>query len=359
MPTLVVGLLVVLVGLYVILAGAAWMGVLWSRRALEATPPSNWPSVSVVVLPSTEFPEATMQALQECDYPPEQLDIVLMHSGSVGPALENEHGDLSVRFVSAEAHDRNECALEKGLDAARGEVVLTLPPHGTVSSSWIRAMVRHCTDDTAMVVGPTAVEHDNLFWPRLQALHHLWYQAFSGGLSQFGLPLGPSTQNRAVRPRSLSSEPDGRSAPKGTSAVFAPDPDAVARRAPVSSFIEYVRWQAHWLIRSVQFPARLVQGRAVGLWLLHAALLACSVVAVGLPSWREPTLLALVGKMGADVILTLPVAKLYGQRGLLRSIVPTELMLVLAIPIAGLWTLVNLNNGSEFDAPMEDLMRES
>jgi hypothetical protein len=82
-------------------------------------------------------------------------------------------------------------------------------------------------------------------------------------------------------------------------------------------------------------------------------------VAIGLPSWRQPTLLALVGKMGADVLLTLPAAKLYGQRDLLRSIVSTDLMLVLTIPIAGLWALVGPNTTSESDAPSESLMRES
>jgi hypothetical protein len=64
-------------------------------------------------------------------------------------------------------------------------------------------------------------------------------------------------------------------------------------------------------------------------------------VAIILPAWRQPTLLALVGKMGADVLLTLPAAKLYGQRDLLRSIVSTVLMQVVALPLAGLWALVD------------------
>lgn len=369
MPTLAVGLLVVLVGLYVVLAGAAWMGFLWSRRQLEPTPPSNWPSVSVLVPPSTKSLEATMQALQECDYPPERLDVVLVHAGSVEPSLGNEHEDRSVHPVSVEGQDRDDRARKKGVDAAQGEVVLMLPPGGTVSPHWIRALVRHCTADTPVVVGPTVVEHNDLFWPRLQALQHLGRQALAGGLSQLGLPPGPGTQNQAVRPDSLrpkrNDNPESPSlsvplsAAPEASATHIPDPDAVARQSPVSSFTEYVRWQAQWLARSFQFPDRIVQGQAVGLWLLHVVLLACSVMAIGLPSWRQPTLLALVGKMGVDVVLTLPAAKLYGQRGLLRSIVPTELMLVLAIPIAGLWALVGPNARSESDPPSEGLMRES
>jgi hypothetical protein len=350
MPTVVLGLLVVLVGLYVVLAGAAWMGFLRARRQPEPPPPSDWPSVSVVVSASMESPEAAMRALQDCSYPPERLDVVLLHTGSVEPSFGNAHGDLSVHPVSVDAQNRDERGFKKGVDVARGAVVLKLPPGGMKSTNWIRAMVRHCTADAPVVVGPTVVEHDDLFLPRLQALQHLNRQAFSGGLSQFGFPPGPVTQNRAIRPHSLSPEQNERYEPLSRallhtaladfSAGYIPDPDAVVRQSPVSSFTDYVRWQAQWLARSFHFPAWLVQGRAAGLWLLHTVLLACSVVAVGLPSWRQPTLLALVGKMGADVILTLPAAKLYGQRGLLRSIVATILMQVVTLPLAGLWLLV-------------------
>lgn len=349
MPTIVVGILVVLVGAYVVLAGTAWIGFLWSRRQLEPTPPSDWPSVSVVAAP-TGAPEDTIQALQACNYPPERLELLLLHSGFVDSSVGDEHGGMSVYPVSVEAQDRDEPGFEKGLEAAQGDVVLTLPPGGPVSSRWLQAMVQHCTADTPVVVGPTVIEHDDLFLPRLQALQHLGRQALAGGLSQFGFPLGPSTQNRAVRPHSLSSDQNDSSEPPpsalqntlaDSSAIYIPDPDAVARHSPVSSFTEYVRGQAQWLTRSFRFPAWLVQGRAVGLWLLHTVLLACSIVAVGLPSWRQPTLLALVGKMGTDVILTLPAAKLYGQRGLLRSIVATILMQVVALPLAGLWLLVD------------------
>jgi hypothetical protein len=40
--------------------------------------------------------------------------------------------------------------------------------------------------------------------------------------------------------------------------------------------------------------------------------------------------------MGADLLLTLPAARHFGQGRLLRSAVPTELLLLLAVPIAGL-----------------------
>jgi len=94
----------------------------------------------------------------------------------------------------------------------------------------------------------------------------------------------------------------------------------------------------------------LVRAQGIGLWLLHSVLLACALVAVAVPAWRQPTLLALVATMGANVVLALPAAKHYGQRGLLRSVVPTVLMLVLALPVAGLWA-VTLPSSSQDPEP--------
>jgi hypothetical protein len=125
-------------------------------------------------------------------------------------------------------------------------------------------------------------------------------------------------------------------------AAFNPDPEALVTRPPASSFGDLLRRQAEWFGQSARSSSRLVQAAAVGLWVLHAALLVCCVVALAQPAWRQPTLLALLGKMGADVVLVLPAATHYGQRGLLRSLVPAVLMGVLSIPLAGLQALTGL-----------------
>ena len=110
-------------------------------------------------------------------------------------------------------------------------------------------------------------------------------------------------------------------------------------RSAVNSFESFLERLAQELRRTAQSHSWLTWVQGVGLWLVHSVLFACALVAIAVPAWRQPTLLALVAKMGADVILTLPAAKHYGQRGLFRSLVPTELMLVLALPVAGLWAV--------------------
>ena len=296
MPTSVVALLLCLVGSYMLLAGAAALGFLLARRQSPPPAPSTWPSVTVHV-PETANPKRLRDDLHACDYPMDRVDILL-----------------------SPPHDAPEA---RNADAPRSEVALHLPPGAAVPSGWMRSMVRRARADGSAVVGPTIVEHEDRFLPRLEALQHLGRLVWVGGIAQAGLSPGPSTANRADGPGS---------APR---VAFNPDPEALLTRPPAPSFGDLIERQARWFRSSAQ-SSHLAQGTALGLWVLHTALLVCSVVAVAEPAWRQPTLLALLGKMGADVILILPAATHYGQRGLLRSLVPTVLMGMLSIPLAGL-----------------------
>lgn len=304
MPTLVTVALALIVGAYALLAGAAALGFLLTRRSPRPPAPSEWPPVTVLV-PDGENTERLRDALRACDYPADRLNI-----------------------VSASQHGRD--AVPPQSDDPRS-VALTLPAGAEVPPGWIQSMVRHARSDESAVTGPTVVEHDDLFLPRLEALQHLARLGWVGGLSHADLPSGPGTASRSV-----TSDADA-------SADFVPTPDALVERPPVASFGALVQRQAEWFRRAIQSPALLVQGQAAGLWILHTLLLVCAAGAVVLPAWRQPTLLALLGKMGADVLLILPAATTYGQRDLLRSIVPTALMMVVSIPFAGLWGLTDLS----------------
>jgi len=306
MPTVVVTVLLSLVGVYLLSAGTAALGFFLARRQDPPSVSSEWPSVRISS-PDPAGAARLRDKLQSSDLPTDRIEVL--------PNLPERKPD---------ARDAQE---------APGEVVLTHPPGADVSPEWVRSMVRLSQTEAAVVVGPTIVEHDDLFLPRLEALQHLGRLGWIGGFAQAGLPIGPGTANRADHTAARSADP-------GTPTAYNPDPDAAVTRSPAASFGDLIRRQATWFRRAMQSSSRFVQAQTAGLWLIHAVLLACGAVAVAVPAWRQPTLLALLGKMGADVLLFLPAATHYGQRQLLRSLVPTVLMLVVLIPLAGGWALV-------------------
>ncbi len=357
MPAPVLLLLILLVGIYVLLAGIAFVGFIMARRQEPPPDPPEWPSVSVVVPADGTPDDATIQQVQACDYPADRLEIIALTGGSPERSSLETGGGATVRCVSVS--DRNSglrasTLFSRGMEAADGKVVLSVPAKGTVSSGWIRSMVRHCTPETPVVVGPTIVEHEDLFLPRLQALSHLGRLVLAAGLSHVGLPSPIESSNRTARVDPSPPDSANDAATGHIRGAFPPtinpEAEAVVARPPVSSFEAFLRRLAQGFRRTLHSASWLVRGQGIGLWLLHSVLLACSLVAVSLPAWRQPTLLALVALMLTNVVLALPVAKHYGQRGLLRSVVPTVLMLVLALPLAGLWALVN-HAGDSTPAP--------
>lgn len=354
MPFSVLIALLVVVIPYVVLTGVASLGSMAARGQTPPATPSAWPTVTVLIPLHTDSPEASLQALQACTYPWDHVEILLVDSKGVGetsPGADSEETTFHrISSLGEQSQESIRNPVKKNTASAQGDVILTLPAGGDPPSSWLQSMVRQCTPVTPVVVGPTVVKHEDLFLPRLQALQHLGRLALVGAASRFNLPIDPGTANQALHTEGLDFELNALPRQMGSSSstsslasaseTYIPEPDAVVRISAVSSFSEYLRRQARWFRHSFRSPSWFVQGRAAGLWLVHTVLLACSAAAVALPAWRQPTLLALLGKMGANVILTVPAAKHYEQRGLLRSVVPSELMLVLTLPLAGIWALL-------------------
>jgi hypothetical protein len=303
--------------------------------------------------------------LEACDYPADRLDILVFSDEPRASHSSKEGTAPSVRTLplSETPSGPFPVPLERVLSTAEGEVLLNMPADGEVSSEWIRSMVRRCTAQTPVVVGPTVIEHEDLFLPRLQALSHLGRLALTAGLSHVGIPSPVEASNRAARvdpspPDSAKDAATGHARGVLPPAVN-PEADAVVARPPVSSFEALLRRLAQGFRRTLHSSSWLVRGQGIGLWLLHSVLLTCSVVAVAVPAWRQPTLLALVALMLTNVVLALPAAKHYGQRGLLRSIVPGELMLVLTVPIAGLCALMSRNSPPGSSATIEGVMSDA
>lgn len=347
MPTAVLVALILLVGSYALLmTGAAFRWALRPQQSLSTD--DELPTVSVVVLETPEPVEGFYERILACDYPTDRLEIVRVNVVSANDALRPPETEVPVRTVSANSSAPLAASVRAGLDAAQGTVAVATTTSCTVPSTWIRSMVRRCRPESPFVIGPTIPEHNDRVLPRLQALHHLGQIPLATGLGRVDFVGDRSTVNCAFRPDALDTASEASAQPPSQSPfrhpdlepVFQHEKDAAVRGPSVSSFRQYLRWLAR-AARKFSRASGLSHGVGLGVWLTHAVLLVCCCVAVALPAWRQPTLLALLGKMGADAVGTVPPVRHYQERGLTRSFVPSELLLVLAIPLAGLLALTD------------------
>jgi hypothetical protein len=219
-------------------------------------------------------------------------------------------------------------------DQASGDILVTLPPRATLSSEWLSTVAAHTGPNVRRLTTAVTYEHNDRFLPRLQALEQIGRTAASVGAKN---GLHSSTQ---AKPPSTDGSGTSDASPDLVSSTA--DPQAQIRRpAPATTLGTYVETSAQRFLNTFRQSGRTEKFATALYWLTHTALLVAGAVAVALPTWRQPVLLAFLAKMGADLVLAVPAARHFGQRELLRSIIPTELFLILAVPASGLlgaWT---------------------
>lgn len=352
---------------YALQVSAAALGFARVRRQNPPPTPETWPSVSVVVPARNEADgiEACLDHLRACDYPDDRYEIIVVDDYSTDgtaaqvkarqPAGHAPAAEQSVRLISMEdgaaprSGPHKPAAVARGVAAAEGEVILTTDADCRVPPGWIRSMVKRCTPNTPFVAGPVAYDHNDRFLPRLQALQLMGLVAYGAGTLGIGLPTFCNSANVAYRRDVIDARDD---TPNGAAqdelllqhvaystdrrVAFNPDPEACVTTDPAPSFSAYLEQQSRWAHMGLRYPFAVPRALVVGLWLTHTVLFLALAVALALPAWREPTLVALLGKMGVDALLAAPAARHFGQRRLLRSAVPTELLLLLAVPLVGL-----------------------
>lgn len=365
MPTSILALLIAVVAPYVLQMGTAAVGFLRVKTQAPPPVPADWPPVSVIVPARNEADEieACLASLQAVDYPADKIEIIVVDDFSTDGTAERVKALQPVGAGETEADpvrlveladrqsqngDHKPAAVAHGVDAATGDVILTTDADCSVSPTWVKSMVRRCTPDTPFVAGPVTYEHDELFLPRLQALELMGLIAYGAGTLTVGIPTFCNSANVAYRRDVLGNAqptPNGAASDElllqhvaydtDRAVTFNPDPEAAVTTTPTRSFVQYLQQQARWAHMGVRYPYALPKALVVGLWAAHAVLFLAAAVALAVPAWREPTLLLLLAKMGGDATVAVPSARHFGQHGLLRSAVPTELLLLFAVPLIG------------------------
>lgn len=349
MPDSVLLILIFSVSIYAAVIGIAAIRSVLARRQRNGVS-AELPSISVVVPDQTDLVDAVLNGTSEGAYPKDRVEIVSVSARPTATGSHFNSPDASIRHVPVDEPLSSVETVRTAVDEASGEVVLLPGTDSTVKPGWIDAMVSRCTPTTPVVAGPTIVEHEDLFLPRLEALQHLGVTGLTEGLVAAPPPRVRNGWNVALRSRALvdaleerespaSPKPDPVDSLVSREATFISDADAAIRCSPASTFDEYF-WRLVTTIRSALWTGS-AQRKLLGLilWVPHLVVLVCCVVAVVLPAWRQPALLGLLGKMGADGFLLTPSARHYGERTLLRSFVPSELLLILVVPFAGLFAL--------------------
>ena len=262
-----------------------WLGLLMlvlagviARPAPRRVWPASWPSVSVIVPAHDEERSlpATLASLSAQRYRG-PLEIVVVDDRSTdGTAAVVERftaSDPRIRLVRVVAPGRRLSpkvhAVDHGIRASDGEIILTTDADCTFDTGWVETMVSYFAPDVAMVTGyvhSTTPADPGGPVQRFDAVDWLTLMLTSRSLAHFGWALASSANNQAYRRSAFHAAggfgASGR-APSGDEdlfvqrigrlpgwrVVFADDAAARVRTEPTGSLAELLRQRRRWVSR--------------------------------------------------------------------------------------------------------------
>ena len=199
-PLLIIGTLC-----YIILLIILFIGISRNKKVTTTTTPS----ISVLVAARDEETRigACLDALLAQDYPKENIEIIVIDDNSCDSTADivNQYHqqDSRIKLISAglnpDGLGPKKNALRWGIQASRGDLIVTTDADCTPPVTWLTTMVSYFQDTVGVVAGPSILIADDHWIRHWLVLENLGNIAIYAGSTGLGFPMGAQGANLAYR----------------------------------------------------------------------------------------------------------------------------------------------------------------
>lgn len=339
------------------------------------------PFVSVIVPARNEAAhiEACLRSILANDYPAERFEVVVVddqstdgtgarvrqlrarvrqavRAGAAGLEAPERLRLLTLTTAEAPAHAHKKHALERGIAAARGDLLLTTDADSLVPKHWLRTMVSCFDEATGLVAGPVLLQVGARPFDQMQALEFLGLVAVGAGAIGLGHPILCSGANLAYRRQVFDQVGGYRDLLHRTSGDddlflqkvatetawqvrFCADPNAVVETSPLPTVRAFFAQRRRWASKNLSYRQRGVVWINVLFYLFFLALLIGLPASLFFPDLLPPLLLALALKLMAEAAVLGQATAHFGRLAWLTWLVPTQpfqVVYILAASTAGI-----------------------
>lgn len=192
-----------------------WLWVGWEKIPFTGKEQEVMPNISIIVAMRNEeysIPNL-LRDFANLDYNRENLEIILVNDHSTDRSLDiaNEYLNevpFRVQIIDMEDETGKKRAVEKGIFACKGDIVLTTDADCRVQSGWVRAMGSVFADQDVMLVsGPVRIDGEKSFFGRLQSIEFASLVGAGAATLAWGFATMANAANMAFRKQAVLHKP--------------------------------------------------------------------------------------------------------------------------------------------------------
>ncbi|MGE5480624.1 MAG: glycosyltransferase [Chloroflexota bacterium] len=259
--------------IYLLRVSVVFFGAARERARTQAKPILNYRRVSIVTPARNEEAniERAIRSIMNSDYPPELFEVIAVNdrsedgTGAILERLKGEFPNLIPIHITEQTKDSNlkgkAGALERGLSAANGEILLMTDADCTVHEQWIRSLVSLYDDPKLGIAASfTLIEGERAF-DKIQSAEWMYMHTMAQagvGLSQI---VGCYGNNLSVLAKAYKEVGGYRNIPfsvtedyallkaitnAGWGARYLCSPGSTVTTYPCKTFTEYISQHRRW-----------------------------------------------------------------------------------------------------------------
>lgn len=306
----------------------------------------EYPFVSIIVPARNEESNIAMclESIFYSDYPRDKYEIIVIDDRSndntsriVSQFKIDNHNLVLVRVDSDEEKKvlGKPGAIDIGVKAAKGELLLFTDADCKVNKKWVTSIVKTFTENKSdLVAAFTLVQHDN-FFDKYQAIEWILMHTMASGGIGFNYPLGCFGNNMAIKKStyiklggyeniefSVTEDLALLQAvhKSGGNIDYICHRDSTVKTLPISSLSPYLKQRKRWAIggKKLGWKATLFVLASLIIWVSSIVSIIDGNIYLGIS--------ILFLKLVTDAILILPSLFTVKEKGLLRYVFPANVL---------------------------------
>ena len=298
------------------------------------------PFVSVVIAARNEERtiESCINGILRQRYPTDLYEIIVVDDGSNDRTLSILHhlaaSQARIRILSTKSNTEMEsvgkpAAISAGVNAARGEIIVTTDADCIVPIAWIGTMVQYLQPPVAFAAGAVRERPNTTFLSKLSALEYLGLITTSAGLIGASRPIICSGANLAYRKSAfLAAQGYGESQTwcddetlmhrirerRLGEIAFVASTDALVETSSVNSISSFWKQRLRWSAKGNHYENTGVLLTVIGIYFFFLFLLAAFVGGMFSPTMSLWFVLCMGTKMAFDYSTLAKGARLLNDR---------------------------------------------